>query len=439
MTMTHRVSKAYSFNIHSQRVRSRFWQRVISSIFFLLFSFAIIIPQANAQDDIDGAALFKKICTQCHTIGKGKLTGPDLKDAHKRVPQPFEEWMIPWIQNSQAVIKAGDSYAIKIFEEYNKTLMTANPLSDEEALAVIQYIVEESAKEETTAGAATDNPYEPAPEEEADNTSDYILLAFGVIFLTLIFILGSVGKSLKRLVAEKKDLPEPIELSAIAGLKQWMGNNKRIVAVIVIVLLGYGSKEGWNSLLYLDVQQGYEPEQPIWFSHKIHAGTNGINCVYCHSGAEKGKTAGIPSANVCMNCHKAIKDGTFTGDKEIPKIYAALDYDVEKETYGENTSPINWIRVHNLSDLAYFNHSQHVVVGEVECQTCHGPVEDMHVMRQESMLTMGWCVDCHRKTEVKMEGNEYYTELHAKLVEKHNGEKITVDKMGGIDCARCHY
>jgi len=439
MTMTHSLSKSNSLNIDFQNYFSASRRRILASISILLFSFAIIVPGANAQDDIDGAAIFKKTCTQCHTIGKGKLTGPDLKDAHKRVPQPHEEWMVPWIQNSQAVIKAGDAYAIKIFEEYNKTLMTTNPLSDEEALAVIQYIVEESAKETTTAGAVADNPYEPAPEEEPDNTSDYILLAFGAIFLTLIFILGSVGKSLKRLVAERQGSPEPIELSAIGSLKQWMGSNKRVVAVIIIVLIAYGSKQGWNAMLYLDVQQGYEPEQPIWFSHKVHAGTNGINCVYCHSGAEKGKTAGIPSANVCMNCHKAIKDGTFTGDKEIPKIYAALDYDVEKQTYGENTTPINWIRVHSLADFAYFNHSQHVVVGQVECQTCHGPVEEMHVMRQESMLTMGWCIDCHRKTEVKMEGNEYYTELHAKLVEKHQGEKITVDKMGGIDCARCHY
>jgi len=405
----------------------------------LFFCFAITVPKANAQDEIDGSAIFKKVCTQCHTIGKGRLTGPDLKDVHKRVPS--EEWMVPWIRNSQEVIKSGDEYANKIYEENNKTQMTANTLSDEEIWAVINYIKEESAKEITAAGggALSDNPYEPAPPPETDMTTTYILLALATVFLALIYVLGSVKRSLKRLVAEKKELPEPIELSLMQGLKIWMAGNKRTVALIILVLFAVGGKYSWDWMLDMDIEQGYEPEQPIWFSHKVHAGDNAISCVYCHSGAEKSKTAGIPSANVCMNCHKAIKDGTFSGTKEISKIYAALDFDPEKQTYGDNTKPIEWVRIHNLSDLAYFNHSQHVVVGKIECQTCHGPVEEMHVMRQESMLTMGWCIDCHRKTEVKMEGNEYYTELHAKLSAKHEGEKITVDKMGGIDCARCHY
>jgi cytochrome c2 len=400
---------------------------------------AISVPVSFAQESIDGEGLFKKLCTQCHTIGKGKLIGPDLLDVHKRVPS--EEWMVPWIQNSQSVIKSGDDYGVKIFEEYNKTVMTANAVSDDEALAIIAYMKEEGAKSaEMTAGSGpANNPYLPPAEEESDNTQLYILITFATIFFVVIAVLIKVNRSLKQLIAEKNNLPSPVDHGIIGGMKVWMGANKRLVALGIIVLLAYGAKASWDWMLFVDVEQGYEPEQPIWFSHQIHAGENGINCVYCHSSAEKGKTAGIPSANVCMNCHTAVKEGEFTGTQEIAKIYEALDYDPEKQTYGDNPKPIEWVRIHNLPDLSYFNHSQHVVVGDIECQTCHGPVEEMHVMRQESMLTMGWCVDCHRKTEVKMEDNPYYDDLHAKLMEKHPGEKITVDKMGGIDCARCHY
>jgi len=192
-------------------------------------------------------------------------------------------------------------------------------------------------------------------------------------------------------------------------------------------------------MMGIGVYQGYMPEQPIWFSHKIHAGQNGVNCQYCHSGVEKSKVANVPSANVCMNCHKYIQEGTISGTKEIAKIYAALDYNPEKQTYGENQKPIKWVRVHNLPDHVYFNHSQHVKVGKIECTECHGEIAKMDTVYQNSLLTMGWCIDCHRKTEVKMEGNAYYNELHAKLKEKYKGEPITVAKMGGLECAKCHY
>ena len=189
----------------------------------------------------------------------------------------------------------------------------------------------------------------------------------------------------------------------------------------------------------IGVYTGYQPAQPINFSHKIHAGKNAINCQYCHSGVEKSKTAGVPSANVCMNCHKFIQEGPVTGKTEIAKIYAALDYDVEKGTYGPNQKPIKWVKVHALPDHVFFSHQQHVKVGQQDCANCHGKIAEMDTVKQVSPLTMGWCIDCHRKTEVKMEGNEYYKELHAKLKEKYKGQAITVAAMGGIECSKCHY
>jgi Cytochrome c7 and related cytochrome c len=209
-----------------------------------------------------------------------------------------------------------------------------------------------------------------------------------------------------------------------------------------MLLIGafWGGVKGWNALAGIGIQQEYAPEQPIRFSHKLHAGQNGISCVYCHSGAEKSRHANIPSVSVCMNCHKYVQEGPQYGKEEIKKIYAALDYDPATQQYGNNPKPVKWIRVHNLPDLAYFNHSQHVKVGGIECQTCHGPVEEMEVVKQQSPLTMGWCINCHRTTEVKMDGNAYYTELHDKLKKQYGpGAKITVDKIGGLECARCHY
>jgi cytochrome c553 len=165
--------------------------------------------------------------------------------------------------------------------------------------------------------------------------------------------------------------------------------------------------------------QNYQPTQPIWFSHKIHAGTQKIDCQYCHTGAAKGKNAWIPAVTVCMNCHKAIKEGTITGTTEISKISAAY----------EANMPIEWVRIHNLPDLSYFNHQQHVVVGGVECKTCHGPIEEMDEVYQYNTLSMGWCINCHRETEVNKD-------LYEKL---GRTDVVTVADQGGLECARCHY
>jgi hypothetical protein len=129
-----------------------------------------------------------------------------------------------------------------------------------------------------------------------------------------------------------------------------------------------------------------------------------------------------------MNCHNQIKTGTLTGEGEIAKITSA---------FNENT-PIKWVRVHNLPDLAYFNHSQHVTVGNIACETCHGPVQEMDVVRQQSLLTMGWCIDCHRTTEVNSQGNAYYDKL-MELHDPSGKNKMTVEENGGLECSKCHY
>jgi Cytochrome c7 and related cytochrome c len=195
-----------------------------------------------------------------------------------------------------------------------------------------------------------------------------------------------------------------------------------------------GFKAVINGLYSVGVQQGYAPKQPIAFSHKLHAGAYEIDCNYCHTGAMKGKSATIPSVNICMNCHRAVK----TESPLIQKLWAAADWQPETLSFGPNQKPIEWVRIHNLPDLAYFNHSQHVSVAGLECQTCHGPIQEMDVVKQYSLLTMGWCIDCHRKTDVNAKGNAYYD----KLVELHkaaNKEPMKVQDNGGLECAKCHY
>ena len=134
------------------------------------------------------------------------------------------------------------------------------------------------------------------------------------------------------------------------------------------------------------------------------------------------------------------KDKAFY-DAEIQKIYDAIGWDKEKLVYKENyeEKPIEWVRIHNLPDFAYYNHAQHVTAGGIECQTCHGPVEEMEEVEQFSPLTMGWCIDCHKTTELKVESNAYYANIHEAMSEKYGVDKITVAQMGGQECGKCHY
>ncbi|MGR6088109.1 MAG: c-type cytochrome [Arcticibacter sp.] len=400
-------------------------------ITFVLLLFSLSIPD-TLQAQPDGAALFKAQCAQCHSTGDNKVIGPGLKNLHTR---RTEAWLLPWIKNSQAVIKSGDAYAVKLYNEYNQTAMPSFSLSDDEIKSILAYVKAEGEKAPVAApGAAA--PGAAAPEEGFP----WVLWTVLLVLITLYFALGKVKKGLERALRVKQGIPEPIPVTTKQASKNWIRGNKKLIAVLLLMGAFWGGVKGWNALAGIGIQQEYAPEQPIKFSHKLHVGQNGISCVYCHNGAEKSRHANIPSVSVCMNCHKYVQEGPKYGKDEIKKIYAALDYDPATQQYGNNPKPVKWIRVHNLPDLAYFNHSQHVTLAGIECQTCHGPVEEMEVLKQHSPLTMGWCIDCHRNTEVKMEGNAYYSELHEKLKKQYGPEaKITVDKIGGLECARCHY
>lgn len=376
-----------------------------------------------------GEVLFAQ-CTQCHRV-KLKNVGPALAGFENRVPSI--KWVKDWIHNSAKVIASGDEYAVKLYNEYNKTQMTAfTNLKDDEIMSILAYVKAEADKPDVAAAPTTGAG--PAGSQPAVPSAylDAILIGMMLILVLLVIILGLIISALKKYL-DQKDLTDedkevvhaPFSLGSIVQSRGFIFLVMFLVASIVF-------KTVIDGLYTIGVQQGYAPKQPIAFSHKIHAGQYEIECKYCHTGALKGKQANIPSPNICMNCHSQIKRGS----PEIAKIYAAIGYDSVTASYTGKQKPIEWVRVHNLPDLAYFNHSQHVNVAGVECQTCHGPIQEMDVVRQYSLLTMGWCIDCHRKTDVNTKGNAYYD----KLLELHNSKTpMKVEDIGGLECGKCHY
>jgi mono/diheme cytochrome c family protein/Na+-transporting methylmalonyl-CoA/oxaloacetate decarboxylase gamma subunit len=408
-------------------------RRLLAAISFL-FLFVISFNTAFAQD---AEKLFKQNCAVCHSLGKNKITGPGMEGIGTRAPS--DEWLFKWIKNNKEVIKSGDAYAKKILAENNGADMTTfTDLSDADINALIAYIKNPPAKKEV---AAVAGPATGETKSEDKGVNPLAVLIGVIAFLIIIIaVLRGVSHSLRNIQNEKQGLPEEELVGPWQEIKAWMGNHKTTVAVIILFIVGGLLTEGWYALKDIGVYEGYQPTQPIAFSHKIHAGDNAINCQYCHSGVEKSKTAGIPAVNVCMNCHKGISSGPTTGTTEIAKIYEAAGWDPDKGEYNKPQKPIEWVKVHNLQDFVYFSHQQHVKVGKQDCATCHGDLKEMTTAKQVSPLTMGWCVDCHRKTEVPgMKDNPYYESLHKKLAEQYKGQPITVDKMGGIDCGRCHY
>ena len=385
-----------------------------------------------------GEALFNGNCKSCHRV-KQKLVGPALAGVENRAPSI--DWIKAWIRNPAKVIASGDAYAVKLYNEYNKAQMTAfTSYTDDQIMSILAYVKAEAEKVDapvattTTAGSGDSGAGIPS------TYMNVIIAGMIIILVLLVIILGLIVTALKRylnqrdLSEEDKDLVNsPYSIGSIV-------RSSGFIFLVTFLVATIGFKTVIDGLYSIGVQQNYEPKQPIAFSHKIHAGQYEIDCKYCHTGVLKGKQANIPSPNICMNCHSQIKEGTNTGTGEIAKIYAAVGFDPNTATYTGKTKPIEWVRIHNLPDLAYFNHSQHVNVGGIECQTCHGPIQEMEVVKQYSLLTMGWCIDCHRKTDVNSQGNAYYdklNELHTAA--KGKGSKMKVEDIGGLECAKCHY
>jgi len=411
----------------------------INLFFSLLLSFNL---SAQELDISKGKSLFNANCASCHKLNK-KLIGPALKGVSAKYDK---EWLYTWIKNSAAMIKSGDEQAVAIYEEYNKVAMNSFPqLSNEDIdniLAYTDYVPPKPV-----------SPVSGAPVVEnigSSTTNDIILVLLSFVLIVLVFLLILINKTLKSLIPQNGvSIKEKDNKKGIPIWKAFV-KNQFLVLVSVVILLLSSAYFAYGYMLQVGVDQGYMPIQPIHYSHKIHAGANQIECQYCHSSAKKSKHSGIPSLNVCMNCHENIAD--YNGEEdlekgyskdfytnEIKKLYKAVGWDEETQSYTGDTEPVKWVRIHNLPDFVYFNHAQHVTVAGVDCQKCHGPVEEMEILYQYSPLTMGWCINCHRETNIKVKDNEYYTKIHEELSKKYGVEELTAAQMGGLECGKCHY
>jgi len=419
----------------------RFTKLIFALLFLILSHFSNAQESGKSEIPTDeatignGQTLFSNNCKVCHAVHE-QVVGPALKEVYIRRPLP---WIQNFVKNSQKVIQGGDEYAQNLYNKFNNTVMPSFDFSDEEIASIMAYVKSETEKGPATAQAQQGGATAGSQAAATGSTisSGYltaILIALIIVLILILVVLGVLISVITRYIKQKGELDEADR----EIVEQKFSLTKFVRApgfiwLVTFIFTAFVLKSVIDGLYTIGVQTGYAPTQPIAFSHKIHAGDNGIDCNYCHTGVRISKSANIPSLNICMNCHNPqggiVKvTGATEPSPEIKKIHQAIEKD----------EPIEWVRVHNLPDLVYFNHSQHVEVGGIECQTCHGPVETMDVVEQYSPLTMGWCIDCHKKTEVNAKGNAYYDKL-IELHSKKSKDPMVVEDIGGIECAKCHY
>ena len=404
----------------------------------------LLLPSLSISQEADiqaGKNLFNSNCAACHQLNR-KAVGPALSGVSEKYDR---EWLYSWIKNGTQMIKDGDPQAVSIWEEYNRSIMTNYPQFSNEQIDNILAYTDYTPPPPVTAALDTAQ----VSGQGSDLSINIILAVSIVIFTILIVMLFLVQRTLLKIANASGVNIEAEPKKRLKPLWKLVIENQFLMIIVVVGLLLSSAYFSYGYLMQVGIDQGYAPIQPIHYSHKIHAGANQIECKYCHSSARVSKHSGIPALNVCMNCHEYIADyngeedleNGYTKDfytNEIKKLYDAVGWDEENQAYTGETKPVKWVRIHNLPDFVYFNHAQHAQVAKIECQTCHGPVEEMEIMYQYSPLTMGWCIDCHRESTVDKD-NEYYQKVHDELSKKYGVEKLTVAQLGGIECAKCHY
>jgi len=405
---------------------------------------ALLLFNNSAFAAPDGKALFMSNCAACHNPLKD-ATGPALQNIDKTFPN--KQWGYNWIHNSSALIASGDKDAVAIYNKFNHTQMTAfSQLSTDEIDAILKYVDDYKAPvAEPAAGGGNAAPAE---------SNGWLYTIITLSLLVLVVILWRANSSLRRAANDAEGITNEKEIPIY--------RNKVVIALVAIILFMLAGYWIVNGAINEGRQQNYQPAQPIFYSHKVHAGINQINCLYCHAGAEKSKQAMIPSPNICMNCHKQIKEytgvgqdplvdaegKTHNGTEEIHKLYEYAGWDAAAGKYklkadgSIDAKPIQWVKIHNLPDHVYFNHSQHVKVGQIQCQRCHGQIQEMDEVYQFAPLSMGWCINCHRQTEVSaFSSNDYYSIFQKYRKELKDGTRtgVTEAELGGTECQKCHY
>ena len=391
----------------------------------------------------EGKALFQQNCQTCHALDKN-LTGPALRGFTNRGPWGDREEVYKWIHNPAAYMK-GDPYTQGLQKQYGAIMQAFPQLTNEQIDAIVEYT---NAAPEAGANAV-DAP--GTTEEDTDGRNAIIFGVISLILAVIALILMQVNSNLKKLSDDREGILRP---EAVPFYR-----NKIYIALFAILFFVVGGYFVGKGAIGLGRQEGYMPSQPIYYSHKVHAGINQINCLYCHGSAWESKHAAIPSINICMNCHKAIstyekgpklynEEGEeINGTAEIEKLYKYAGFTPGQPWDPKNAKPVEWVKIHNLPDHVYFNHSQHVNAGQVACQTCHGNIQEMDVVSQKSDLSMGWCINCHRETKVNFfnskdsSGNKFYSIYEKFHNDIRNGkmDSVTVKDIGGLECQKCHY
>ncbi|MFM7771036.1 MAG: c-type cytochrome, partial [Bacteroidota bacterium] len=475
-------------------------------------------------DAAKGEKLFKANCASCHKITDEVLAAPGLKGVADRW-KGKDELLVKWIQNPNAAIATGDAYVKGLVSQYagNFGIMAGQAVSKEDINHIMAYVAKGATADAGAAGQGAgdkcitlEDLEKLEPEDLKEGQDRYLVnkekggsntFVWFVIIALILLVIGISGANISRSLknAQAENEMEEDNRSYLQMVKDWMWKNKKFVSVMGLFLFCYFFVVGYGTLMDIGVYEGYNPDQPIWFSHAAHVCKNEIDCQYCHSSASKSKHAGIPSVNVCMNCHKGIKSGAVTKETEIAKIYEAIGFDPKTGQYRTDAvkKPIAWTKVHNLPDHVYFNHSQHVTVGKIDCRQCHGPVDIYSTGRQATTsqinamiddpnykgitsgvngqpvasglielskptLTMGWCIECHNKAKVDLTSSDYYVEMHERyksteagrralrglLQENINEERkasswgkmpdtlapsLSVKGLGGWECGKCHY
>lgn len=459
----------------------------ILAIFISFLGASTLSAQVSADA---GKDLFKNYCASCHNKDmRSAATGPALGGTEEKWGD--EAALYAWIRNSQDMIKKGHPRAVELWNQYKPVVMTAFPdLTDDQIGSIMAYV-----------NGVYDGSYgaKPGAAVAADSSTTESSGSNMPIYLIILAVLAVLAIVLAKIITNLNSIAAANEGKQVSPrtIKEIL-TTKGIISFLIFAAIILGAYTTVKKATELGRQEGYAPDQPIKFSHETHAGLHKIDCQFCHDGARRSKHSIIPSTNTCMNCHEAIKNGSQYGTAEITKIFASIGFDPSTGKYIENyesksedeikaiftkwigdqyketkeladldsdgerlvaeqwlgikksltnenkkqiQGPIEWNRIHALPDHVYFNHSQHVTVGKLECQTCHGQVEKMDVLTQMSPLSMGWCVNCHRETEVKFNENDYYknyTRYHEEIASGKR-DKVTVADIGGLECQKCHY
>jgi cytochrome c551/c552 len=415
-------------------------KKSVLPVLIFLFSYNSVVAQ-------EGKQIFQQNCQSCHALDKD-LQAPALRGVEGRGPWGDRANLVKWVHNPGAFIPT-TPYTTELQKKWGSIMPSFPQFSEEQINAIFDYIATAPLPGEEKVGGGKDSA---VADEANDNRNALIFGVISLILAIVALILMQVNSNLKKLSDDKESImrPEPVPFY----------RNKIYIAVFALALFVMGGYFAGKGAINMGRQKGYQPDQPIAFSHKVHAGLNQISCLYCHNNAWESKHAAIPSLNVCMNCHKVVNEYTkgptlydaegkeINGTAEINKLFKYAGFTPGPGAVWDPSkakSP-EWVKIHNLPDHVYFNHAQHTRVGNVQCQTCHGNIQEMDVVKQESELSMGWCVNCHRESKVNFNysdstGNKFYS-IYEKFhndIKSGKMDSVSVKDIGGLECQKCHY